>query len=353
MSSIILNFESNSVILDWEKYYPARQIMKVVGYNKWERFLGAINRAVDWINDREIIEKNFIFRTIKNTWWRPKEDVFLTIEWVLYVLKASDQRKMEVWELTIYIEELIKNIELNNKNLWRKKIFNFYFILFFIIIFLIFWYFFTRNFLKLKEKTDSFFVSKVEIEKMMLKDFINFNKYTNLGEKNINNNEDNISNSLENIVDISKLELNEVNSEINKRSSFTENLKWEDLIQAFFAFWNIKNFRDSCSLLSKELCNVDYNYNSEVYKNYWEKVNWEYNLNSVKEIPEMKWHYCVNYDYLLKNDISWNKINETMHYVIDEKNWNYEISKRMCEQITKNWRNIPCPFELNNYYCLD
>lgn len=371
MNYIIQEFESKLKLVWWEKVYCAREIMKIFGYDKWERFLWAINRAKNEINDDKIINDNFYFITNKDTWWRPREDVLLTLWACYFVLKKCDNRKENILIMKEYLENLLKEKKseqkINKIKIPYEKIVFWVIVIFLILSFI---YYITTYL--------SFFINSKNIY-----DFSNFSKELKIQESIqnsiIKNYEENIFSSWTSMVNQKTGALDWINSwsilqkldylsdyinsgnknliffdkQFNYRSDFLKGVYGENLIKYFFDLGNKSFYRDSCSLLSKKLCISNSKWNLKVFSNFWEKtISWN-ELLEVKKINQEKNKniYCIKYRYKLKFDTSNNFITETFNYTTEFKNWKEQITQRYCENIEKWWKNIKCPYKLKRYYC--
>lgn len=392
MDKIISDFESKKVIIWWEKYFPAREIMQVAWYYKWERFYWVIQKSVSLEKNKDFLEKHFLFQTIKNTGWRPKENVYLTLEGCYSVFKNADNRKNEIIVLLDYLKnEILKNTQNDKKVVFSKYSFkNILLILlgFCVSISIILWFLYKIWYFNW-EKLVSQKETKKEMDDVILKDFSNFNKYIpgavpediqqklnqkykddietqKLEEEKLKQKEeaDKLKQEEElkkqqeeskktSLEQIKNAYLYKIYDWFNLRSDFTRYLSGSELINNYFTFWNNKMFRDACSLLSKKWCITNNNFEWYSFIKQWEKVDNWYEILSIQEKDKEKGYYCVKYRYKLKNDLSDWYITETFNYVLNKVWDSYEISKRLCEKIEKDWRKIPCPFELNQYYCND
>lgn len=373
---IIWEFESKLKIIGWEKVYSARELMKIFGYNKWERFLWAINRAKEDLMDEKKIEENFLIVIDKETWGRPKEDVLLTL-WACYlVLKKCDERKENVKILLNYLDDILQEKKQKKVTFsFQYEIWFWFLVSCFIVLSVLFY---------LKNYTTFLYPDINNIGKDMLtkKEFIHqiekqeevFQEFDNMLFLPEENQEVSEKSSQIWYEDIFESEFREYldtmsffwnlkqqdekkyinfHSDFNQRTLFTQKLSWEDLIKSYFLFWNQKAYKDSCSLLSKKFCLSGAKWSFADFWNYWEKTKDGYFIQEVKEVvgEKEKNIYCVSYSYKLKNDTSNEYITETFNFTT-QKNGEYEqIVGRFCEKIEKAGKNIKCPFELNNYYC--
>lgn len=386
MENIILEFESKLKIIWWEKVYSAREIMKIFWYDKWERFLWAINRAKSEIVDEKVVNDNFFFVIDKETWWRPKEDVLLTLWACYFVLKKCDNRKENVIKMQAYLEELLEEKRIEQRSfkmeLPKEKIV-FLVIIFFLFISIIYYiftflsYFFDKN----KESYDfSSFSNEFQIQESIQKSIINNyekeifqswaeNIENTWSEKLPNDRSEDTTNTwkilintwtllnqndlLNNYILSDNKELKYFSKDYNYRSDFLKTLSGEILVKSFFELGNKSLYRDSCSLLSPKLCLSTSKSNLKIFSNFWEKTSSWNELLEVKKVLEEndKNVYCVKYKYKLKYDTSDKYITETFNYTTQVKNSKEQINWRYCEKIQKWTKSIACPYKLNNYYC--
>ncbi|MDP5038814.1 MAG: hypothetical protein NWP80_00010 [Candidatus Gracilibacteria bacterium] len=110
MSKQIL--ETKSTLIDGEKVFFAREIMKDCGYLKWERFQGAILKAISNLDENQ----NEISKIINTaTGGRPREDYVLTKKGFYLILSKCDQRKKEVNDLQNILKKEFGNITIKQK----------------------------------------------------------------------------------------------------------------------------------------------------------------------------------------------------------------------------------------------
>lgn len=361
---IILEFESKLKIVGWEKVYSARELMKIFWYDKWERFLWAINRAKTELTDDKKIEENFLIVIDKETWWRPKEDVLLTLGACYLVLKKCDNRKENVKILLAYLDDLLKEKKQKNKvnNFNYEKI-----VWVFIWIFIIFsvWFYFKNyvSFLWFSPQEKFNFYNELEVKNQLklqeekiksMEEKIIFDEIEDITQT-INYKEDSFLDKINVYIWKGWNDIFEVNKNINYRNDFTKSLTWVNLIESFFVLWNNWFFRDSCSLLSKKDCLSSSKSNLKIFSNYWEKTKAGYEILDLYPVfwdfSQDKNIYCVKYKYKLRYDTSWKDIIETFNFTTKNINGFEEINSRFCEKIEKWWKNLKCPFKLENYYC--
>lgn len=354
---IISEFESKVQNIWWEKVYSAREIMKIFWYDKWERFYWAILRAKEDLKDENKISKNFFFVTNKGTWWRPKEDVLLTLWACYFVLKRCDSRKENVKILILYLEDILRDKK-NKKikiNIWWEKVLITFFI-FFLFFSLVFYIKNYLNYLGIKNENELAFYNQKDIEvqrekqeEMEIKNDEVISQIKEVQE------EYTFEDILKNYFDNWIKQVYKVDEDINFRNEFTQSLTWINLIKSFFLFWNNWYYRDSCSLLSKKDCLSASKSNLKDFSNYWEKTKNGYEILDIYkvdwELTNEKNIYCVKYKYKLRYDLSENDIIETFNFTTNTKNSFEQIENRFCEKIEKWWKNLKCPFKLENYYC--
>lgn len=372
---IIQQFESKLKIVGWEKVYSAREIMKILWYDKWERFLWAIQRAMWEIVDERKRDENFFFTTDKSTGWRPREDVLLTLWACYFVLQKCDDRKENVRVIKKYLDEILsekkseKQIIYSFPKINMEKIFVICSILF--LVFSV-WFYLKNytNFLNIKSNGSilDYTVTKREISEQKQKQEIVLKDYDNkIFAPQVEWKKDLFppqpENSLFSYIEwipqiwiLKSYDLSEYKKFLdgfNLRTDFMKNYFWTWLIEAYFELWNHKAYRDSCSLLSTKMCLSWSKTNLIDFSNFWEKTLAWYTIKEVKQVEDTpdKNIYCVEYKYKLKNDLSNEYITETFNFTTQKK-WGYEqIAGRFCEKIEKWWRQLKCPFELNKYYC--
>lgn len=363
MGNKIIDFE-NYRLDNWKKMYrSARDLMPLLWYKKWERFLWVINKTIAknknrWINTDSI----FFYMEPKSTWGRPRVDFELS-KYACYLISLEcDSKKEEVSFARIFFEhelridnkrirekeELDKKIKLETKEKLKieRRYFNQRWILY-----------------NLKLKVRLFW--KIILTILFLSIIVSFFTDFSDSDKNIDNfikkdtttenKEISILEKIESyIYDKELWKIDNIDSDLNIRNSFTYSLKWVDLIKSYFLFWNNWLTQESCSLLSISKCNSSYDLSW--FNNFWEKtVDWYkisdiYKVNSIWEDWENI--YCVKTSYKLKIDTNPNRINEVFQYktiILDD--WREEITSRICESITKWERNIKCPYIVSDYYC--
>lgn len=371
---IIQEFESKIKTVGWEKVYSARDIMKIFWYDKWERFLWAIERAMGEIIDQKVKDQNFFFCTNNSTGWRPREDVLLTL-WACYlVLKKCDERKENVRMLREYLDEILtqKKYEQKKAYFFEKINMEKVFIIgsiFFLIFSVVFYLKNYTDFLYSKNPSGilPYTVTKKEIleqknkQEVVLKEYDEkiFPSESSLQEITPPTFEDVLSEYIGKIPQkwiLKSFELWEYKiffEGFNLRTPFMQSFSGVALIQAYFELWNQTAYRDSCSLLSKKMCLSGSKTNLIDFSNFWGKTLSWHDIQDIRLVyeSEEKNIYCVQYKYKLKNDMSNESISETFNFTTEKKAWYEQIVGRFCEKIDKWWRNLNCPFVLQTYYC--
>lgn len=371
---IIQEFESKIKTVGWEKVYSARDIMKIFWYDKWERFLWAIERAMGEIIDQKVKDQNFFFCTNNSTGWRPREDVLLTL-WACYlVLKKCDERKENVRMLREYLDEILtqKKYEQKKAYFFEKINMEKVFIIgsiFFLIFSVVFYLKNYTDFLYSKNPSGilPYTVTKKEIleqknkQEVVLKEYDEkiFPSESSLQEITPPTFEDVLSEYIGKIPQkwiLKSFELWEYKNffeGFNLRTPFMQTFSGVALIQAYFELWNQTAYRDSCSLLSKKMCLSGSKTNLIDFSNFWGKTLSWHDIQDIRLVYESEGKniYCVQYKYKLKNDMSNESISETFNFTTEKKSWYEQIVGRFCEKIEKWWRNLNCPFVLQTYYC--
>jgi len=354
--------------------------MHLFGYSKWERFEWVILRVKKSVS-KKVFEENIFFDVNNNTWWRPKKDIFFTDEILFDIIEKCDQRKKEIVDLKSKLNKNILNIkssEIKNdqtnkkedeSNLYSKKI-NIlkdknYFLLFWFFLIAIFLLFVLTLFKfnnyyydsELKEYIN-FFKKELEKQDQLIQKSQQVLSNDNLIDKDafIYDKEIDLLNKKEEIYEYIKKWWEKIyfyDMNLNPRSEFTRSLTWEALIYAYFEFWNNWLYRDACSLLNKSRCYSWIKTNLSSFSNFWTKTLDWHEVLEIKKISEglNSNRYCVKYKYDLIYDTNRESIIETFNFTTNIIWEIEEINSRFCEKIEKNWKEIPCPFELNKYYC--
>ncbi|MBW7955021.1 hypothetical protein H3C61_04385 [Candidatus Gracilibacteria bacterium] len=368
MQDLINEFESKLRDFGGEKVYLAREIQKIFGYDKWERFLGAINRTILKL-DKKTIEENFFLITNKNTGGRPMQDMYLTLNACYFVLQNCDDRKQEVNLLKNHLKNLIDDQAKVERKINKIKFFDkvsIYLFLSFLVLLLLFYIQNYTNLLYLTGDRRGIITQNIPIneikavEKIVNTEFKKYDEKLSLNKNEIIKEEknENIDYLKANILEIKDKNdtlsnLTEFEKKFNPRLDILKNITGENLIKSFFELGNTGLYRSSCSLLSPDICLSKTKGNLSNFANFWNKTVNGYNIESIKKVVENNGEniYCVTYNYKLKNDLSNDYIKETFNYTTTISNGYEQISKRFCEKITKGNRNLKCPFALKTYYC--
>lgn len=353
---IISIFESALEEKNWEKLFRARSMMQAFWYNKWERFEGAIGRALSSLTEEKARSNFFPVEKI-TSWWRPGKD-FLITRWGCYILlKFCDGRKQEVQDLKAYLEKLYLNSKIQTQKIGEKpktkKVFfsgEFFLLIavFFFALFTLMYYANFFSFLESREKQfyiPQKFIPPAEVQVFEEK-YVEEDKHTLLTpevQKQLTFQE-----KLQDYIQKWWGNLLNLDPKVNPRTLFTRDLSWSDLILAFFELGNNWFFDESCALLERKDCNA-LSKNLTSFANFWKKTRAWYEVVSITQPEKSK--YCVQYKYSLKNDRTDDFIIETFQYQTSFRNGVEEITGRFCEKIQKNGRNIACPFVLKNYVC--
>jgi len=115
---------------DWFEFWSARDLMKALGYIKWQKFIWVIEKAkVSCENSNQNAEKHFLPEPVKTSkaWWRPKENFLLTRYACYLIAQNWDSRKMEISLAQSYFASQTRKLELaeqeieDNKRLVARK----------------------------------------------------------------------------------------------------------------------------------------------------------------------------------------------------------------------------------------
>lgn len=363
MNEIIKEFESKLENISWNKFYRARNIMKIFWYDKRERFEWAILRTMEKVKDDIIVKNNFFPVERQNTWWRPWKDFLLTRGACYFLIQNCDERKQEVQIMSKYLKEVYTNQKIK-KEIREKNKYNSVFSsfkvsisIFFILVVLFFTVYYYSAFLR-----DFFSSKKEQITKNEVSSNTDTEKYFEENEEEVLENtwvivvekskEDIFNEWFENYLKnaTSKIYMN-LWKTLNPRNDYTIYLAWENLIKSYFLLWNNSLYKDACSLLSKKYCNA-LSKDLSSFSNFWLKTASWYEVLNVEKKDE--WIYCLKIKYNLKEDLKKeNAITEIYDYRTTKVDGVEYITSRYCEKIEKNWKNIPCPFKLTNYYCTE
>lgn len=79
------------------EFWSARDLMSILGYVKWQKFIEAISRAKDACElSGQIVGNHFLPAPVKSSGGRPKEDYFLTRYACYLVAQNGDPRKPQI-----------------------------------------------------------------------------------------------------------------------------------------------------------------------------------------------------------------------------------------------------------------
>lgn len=139
----------------------------------------------------------------------------------------------------------------------------------------------------------------------------------------------------------------------NLRSSESQKLYGERLIREYFAAIQENDYKKACSLTSKRICNARGDISS--FQNFLNQLDGGYQLESIYESQEQKEDekiFCVRYNYKLKADLNPSTITELFQYRVKMRpDGMDEISARVCEDVSKDGKNRPCPISTPKKYC--
>lgn len=113
----------------WFEFWSARDLMKSLGYKKWERFSLVIKKAKlncknSWwkIEDNFLDEKEFFQEAGKTPkWWRPRENYYLTRYACYLIALNSDARLYEVSLAKTYFASQTRKLELAEQEIEENK----------------------------------------------------------------------------------------------------------------------------------------------------------------------------------------------------------------------------------------
>jgi DNA-damage-inducible protein D len=106
------------------EFWSARDLMVILGYVKWQKFLDVIEKAKEACTiSGQLAESNFLPTPVKSIGGRPKEDVYLTRYACYLVAQNGDPRKPQIALAQTYFatqtrrQELMQERELQDKRL--------------------------------------------------------------------------------------------------------------------------------------------------------------------------------------------------------------------------------------------
>jgi DNA-damage-inducible protein D len=106
------------------EFWSARDLMPMLGYIKWQKFIETIERAKEACNVSGYkIRDHFLPAPVKSTGGRPQEDIFLTRQACYLIAQNGDPRKPQIALAQTYFatqtrkQELLEQREYENKRL--------------------------------------------------------------------------------------------------------------------------------------------------------------------------------------------------------------------------------------------
>lgn len=356
-------FESIQQIHEGEKVYSARLVMELFGYQKWERFHGAIRRA--YFNaDVEERDTNFFFIVQNDTGWRPLWEVLLSADALYLLVQYCDQRKQEVQDMRIFLLEILLPAVHEPMHMSKKPfLFNIswrYIGAWFLVlgIFLYFWISFAPSddeYINLKRDIEIQTAYQDEKLTQMSDELQNEGLWEEKDEENIDDFlTDFITNSLGQSYSLSQYQ--QYTLWFNARIEDLRDIWGIDMIYGYFILWNAWLYRESCSLLSPNLCN-SLSLWLDGFTRFWWKTTSGIHIQSITAVEDIDIvddnirHYCVTYAYKIKDDASPDMIYETFHYQSEKNGTSEQITQRFCESVSKWERELKCPYQVQNYYC--
>lgn len=106
------------------EFWTARDLMPMLGYTTWQRFMEALERARQACKTSDqSVDNHFLAAPLKSTGGRPKEDFFLTRHACYLIAQNGDSRKPQIALAQTYFatqtrkQELLEQREKENKRL--------------------------------------------------------------------------------------------------------------------------------------------------------------------------------------------------------------------------------------------
>ncbi len=95
------------------EFWSARDLMRLFGYNKWQKFTDVINKAIYSSKlSGELVASHFLPARVKSTGGRPKEDFFLTRYACYLVAQNGDSHKPQIALAQTYFANQTRKQEL-------------------------------------------------------------------------------------------------------------------------------------------------------------------------------------------------------------------------------------------------
>lgn len=104
------------------EFWSARDLMSVLGYTTWSKFIEAIDRAKEACKtSNQAVDNHFLPAPAKSSGGRPKEDIFLTRYASYLIAQNGDPRKPEIALAQTYFATQTRKQELLEKRDYETK----------------------------------------------------------------------------------------------------------------------------------------------------------------------------------------------------------------------------------------
>lgn len=126
----------------------------------------------------------------------------------------------------------------------------------------------------------------------------------------------------------------------------------EDLVQNFLDNYNNKSFKEACDILVDTKCDATSKGSVSRFGEEFAKMENGYENISVHQVEVPDFHsdiVCVEYDYRYNINANPNPIHEVMSFYVQDG----KITYRICEDKTREGKNIGCPIEARRDFCME
>src|ERR1035437_9223838 len=104
------------------EFWSARDLMPMLGYVKWQKFIEAIERAkIACKTSNQPVDNHFLPAPVKSSGGRPKEDVFLTRYACYLIAQNGDPRKPQIALAQTYFASQTRKQELLEQREYESK----------------------------------------------------------------------------------------------------------------------------------------------------------------------------------------------------------------------------------------
>jgi DNA-damage-inducible protein D len=104
------------------EFWSARDLMPMLGYIKWQKFIEAITRAKEaCVISNQLVENHFLPAPVKSSGGRPKDDYFLTRYACYLIAQNGDPRKPQIALAQTYFASQTRKQELFEKRDTENK----------------------------------------------------------------------------------------------------------------------------------------------------------------------------------------------------------------------------------------